>query len=316
MRTDAATVTSAIDEQLLAWRLRWITAVGIFLIAVTVLGWTTVLKLAAGFYFVVGFYHHFQEYEFWILGLNQSAEVRPNRWKLREHVWLLLPYAAFLGAAYSHVQFEFFLLAALYNGIIHDGIIPQYVLHQESRAGGRSRGRTLLLRELPALVLFGLGVGGGLLDYAYKDGLQRAVTGVTRYADLLGEPTPWFLAISSFIAYAHVITWFTTIKKRMAARPGLGRRYNSPPAKRVRYVAGAGFLAVWFYGLWQAWPNNPEGFHIVTSVFFFSSMFHQWSELYFVFKYYGTGGRQLLSRVPDGDGDMSARPAEQLIGAS
>lgn len=316
MRPDTARAVCAIDEQLLSWRLRWISAVGIFLVIVWAFEWTTVLKLAAGFYFVVGFYHHFQEHEFWILGLNRSAEVRPNRWKLREHIWLLLPYAAFLGIAYSSFQFEFFLLAALYNGIIHDGIIPQYVLHEESRASGRSRRATLLLLQLPAIVLLGLGIAGGLLDYAYKDGLQRAVTGFTRYADLLGQPTPWFLAISSFIAYAHAITWFTTIRKRIAARPVLAGRYNSSSAKRVRYLAGAGFLAVWIYGLGQAWPDNPEGFHIVTSVFFFSSMFHQWSDLYFVFKYYGTGGHQFLSREPGRDRDRPARPVAHLVGTS
>ncbi|MFQ5519905.1 MAG: hypothetical protein ACE5FK_00775 [Candidatus Methylomirabilia bacterium] len=293
MRANRRGVWNGAEDRLLSGRLLWIGAVGAFLALVTGLGWITVLKLAAGFYFIIGFYHHFQEYEFWILGLNRSAEIRPNRWKLREHAWLILPYLAFLGLAYGPIQFEFFLLAAVYNGIIHDGIIPQYILHEESRTEGRPRRATLLLLHIPAIILFGFGIAGGLLDFVYKGQLHHAVTGFTRYAQLLGEPTPWFLAISSFIAYAHAITWITTIKRRIKARADLDRRYNSPAARAVRYVAGALFVGVWGYGLSQAWPDNPEGFHIVTTVFFFSSLFHQWSELYFVFKYYGTAARRL-----------------------
>jgi len=280
-------------EEILSWRLLWIGAVGAFLALVTALGWTTVLKLAAGFYFIVGFYHHFQEYEFWVLGLNRSAEARPNRWAPRDLALLILPYLAFLAIAYSPIQFEFFLLAALYNGIVHDGILPQYVLNEESRDESRHRRNTLLLLHLPALILFGLGIAGGLLDYAYKGELHHAVTGFSRYAQLLGEPNPWFLAISSFIAYAHAITWITTIKRRIQGRADLERKYNSSVARAVRYVAGVFFVGVWSYGLWQAWPDNPEGFHIVTTVFLYSSLLHQWSELVLVFKYYGTAARRL-----------------------
>ncbi|MBI2554703.1 MAG: hypothetical protein HYV92_09865, partial [Candidatus Rokubacteria bacterium] len=178
-------------------------------------------------------------------------------------------------------------------GIVHDGIIPQYVLNEESQNGRRLRRTALLLLHLPAFVLFGLGIAGGLLDYAYKGELHHAVTGFSRYAQLLGEPNPWFLAISSFIAYAHAITWITTIKTRVQARPELDRTYNSSVARAVRYVAGAFFVVIWSYGLWQAWPDNPEGFHIVTTVFMYSSLLHQWSELVLVFKYYGTAARRL-----------------------
>ncbi len=226
------------------------------------------------------------------MGLNRSAEDRPNQWAPRDLAPLILPYLAFLGIAYSPIQFEFFLLAALSNGIVHDGIIPQYVLNDEAYLEIRAWRRALLLLHLPALILFGLGLAGGLLDYAYKGELHHAVTGFSRYAQLLGEPNPWFLAISSFIAYAHAITWTTTIKTRIQARPALERKYNSPIARAVRYVAGASFVGVWSYGLWQAWPDNPEGFHIVTSVFLYSSLLHQWSELVFVFKYYGTTVRR------------------------
>ncbi len=280
---------------LLSWRLGWIGTVGVFLVLVTALQWTTLLKLAAGFYFIVGWYHHFQEYEFWVLGLNRSAENRPNQWAPRDLALLILPYLAFLGIAYSPVQFEFFLLAALYNGIVHDGIIPQYVLNEESQVAGCPRRTALLLLHLPALILFGLGIAGGLLDYAYKGELHHAVTGFSRYAQLLGEPNPWFLAISSFIAYAHAITWITTIKRRIQGWAELALKYNSPVAKAVRYVAGVFFVGVWSYGLWQAWPDNPEGFHIVTTVFLYSSLLHQWSELVFVFKYYGTATRQVAA---------------------
>lgn len=293
VRVNRGYVRNTVEDRLLSGRLLWIGAVGAFLTLVTGLGWITVLKLAAGFYFIVGFYHHFQEYEFWILGLNRSAEIRPNQWTPRDLALLILPYLAFLGIAYSPIQFEFFLLAALYNGIIHDGIIPQYVLHEESQASGRTRRATLLLLHLPALILFGLGIAGGFLDYVYKGQLHHGVTGFSRYAQLLGEPSPWFLAISSFIAYAHAITWITTIKRRIQGRRDLDRRYNSPVARAVRYVAGAFFVGVWSYGLSQAWPDNPEGFHIVTAVFFFSSQLHQWSELVFIFKYYGTQARRL-----------------------
>ncbi|MBI4607584.1 MAG: hypothetical protein HY726_01075 [Candidatus Rokubacteria bacterium] len=293
MRGSRSHAANAVGDQLLTWRLRWIGAVGAFLALVTVLDWTTVLKLAAGFYFVVGWYHHFQEYEFWVLGLNRGAEVRPNRWAPRDLAPLLVPYLAFLGITYSPIQFEFFLLAALYNGIVHDGIIPQYVLSEESQNGGRPRRTALLLLHLPALVLFALGIAGGFLDYAYKGELHHAVTGFSRYAQLLGEPNPWFLAISSFIAYAHAITWITTIRGRIQARAELAQKYNSPVARAVRYVAGIFFVGIWSYGLWQAWPDNPEGFHIVTTVFLYSSLLHQWSELLLVFKYYGTAARQL-----------------------
>jgi hypothetical protein len=293
MRANSADVRNAVEDRLLSWRLLWIGAVGVFLALVTALGWTTTLKLAAGFYFIVGWYHHFQEYEFWVLGLNRSAETRPNQWAPRDLALLILPYAAFLGMAFSQIQFEFFLLAALYNGIVHDGIIPQYVLNEEAHEENRRRRTTLLLLHLPALILFGLGIAGGVLDYAYKGELHHAVTGFSRYAQLLGEPNPWFLAISSFIAYAHAVTWITTIAGRIQARAELARRYGSPIARAVRYAAGAFFVAVWSYGLWQAWPDNPEGFHIVTTVFLFSSLLHQWSELVFVFKYYGTAARRL-----------------------
>lgn len=292
MNANSGHVRNAGEDRLLAWRLRWIGAVGVFLALVTVFEWTTLLKLAAGFYFVVGWYHHFQEYEFWVMGLNRSAEGRPNQWAPRDLAPLILPYLAFLGIAYSPIQFEFFLLAALYNGIVHDGIIPQYVLNEESRAENRSRRTALVLLHLPALLLFGLGLAGGLLDYVYKGELHHAATGFSRYAQLLGEPNPWFLAISSFIAYAHAITWITTIKSRIRAHGELERKYNSALARAVRYVAGAFFVGVWSYGLWQAWPDNPEGFHIVTSVFLYSSLLHQWSELVFVFKYYGTAVRR------------------------
>lgn len=281
------------EDRLLSGRLLGIGAVGAFLALVATLGWTTVLKLAAGFYFVVGWYHHFQEYEFWVLGLNRSAEIQPNRWAPGDLALLVLPYLAFLGIAYSPIQFEFFLLAALYNGIVHDGIIPQYVLNEEVQDERRPRRVVLLLLHLPALILFGLGIAGGLLDYAYKGELHHAVTGFSRYAQLLGEPNPWFLAISSFIAYAHAITWITTIRTRIGVRAELERKYNSPVARSVRYVAGVFFVGVWSYGLWRAWPDNPEGFHIVTTVFLYSSLVHQWSELVFVFKYYGTAARRL-----------------------
>ncbi|MBI2554702.1 MAG: hypothetical protein HYV92_09860, partial [Candidatus Rokubacteria bacterium] len=118
MRATSGHVGNTGEGPLLTWRILWIGAVGAFLVLVTALGWTTVVKLAAGFYFIVGFYHHFQEYEFWLLGLNRSAEMRPNRWAPRDLVLLILPYLAFLGIAYSPIQFEFFLLAALYNGIV------------------------------------------------------------------------------------------------------------------------------------------------------------------------------------------------------
>lgn len=283
---------SPVGDRLLSHRLVLIGGVGAFLALVTLLGWTTALKLAAGFYFIVGFYHHFQEYEYWVLGLNRSAEIAPNRWTPGVLALLLLPYVAFLGITYSPMQFEFFLLAALYNGIIHDGIIPQYVLNEEAGAAARPRPRALLLLHVPAFILFALGIAGGVLDHAYKGELHHAVTGFSRYAQLLGEPNPWFLAISSFIAYAHAITWATAIKTRIGTRRDLERKYNSPVTRGIRYVAGTLFVAIWSYGLWRAWPDNPEGFHVVTSVFMYSSLLHQWTELVFVFKYYGTAARR------------------------
>jgi hypothetical protein len=56
MRKDKGYVRNAVEERLLSGRLLLIGAVGAFLVLVTALGWLTLLKLAAGFYFVFKYY--------------------------------------------------------------------------------------------------------------------------------------------------------------------------------------------------------------------------------------------------------------------
>lgn len=242
----------------------------------------------AAAFMVYGFHHQIREAQFFWYKLNRDAKRHGNQLSLFQWLLILLPLLVFFwpkaGTPLHHHYLSFLLLYSLFNGIVHNGLIPQLVLKEELKDRGDLKGLERWLLTLPALLLFVLGIVDAVAKVLWEiSALKGAVEG-PRMHNQLPMPPRWTVASLGFNGFAHALTWNTTIT--LKAQADREKRLDSRGAKGVRLGMTAAFFLYWFYGSIRALFEGPQAFFPVAELFLHLSVVHQWSELVFYLSWY------------------------------
>lgn len=247
--------------------------------------------LAAAF-MVYGFHHQIREAQFFWYKLNRDAKSHGNTLGLWQWLLILIPLLIFFwpreGTPLHHHYLGFLIGYSLFNGIVHNGLMPQLVLKDELKDRGDLRGLERWFLQLPALLLFVLGVVDAIVKVLWEASALNQVEG-PRMHDQLPVPPRWTVASLGFNGFAHALTWNTTIT--LKAQADEKKRLDSRGARGVRIGLTAAFFLYWLYGSIRALFEGPQAFFPVAELFLHISVVHQWSELVFYFSWYRMGTR-------------------------
>lgn len=241
----------------------------------------------AAAFMVYGFHHQIREAQSFWFRLNRDADRYGNQLGLWQWLLILLPLLLFFwpkeGTLLHHHYLGFLLVYALFNGIVHNGLVPQLVLKNELAGQEDLKGLQRWLVQVPALILFVMGVVDAIVKVLWEASAVHHVEGPRMHAQL-PVPPRWTVASLGFNGCAHALTWNTTIT--LKAQADQAKRLDSRGARGLRLGLTAAFFAYWLYGSIMALFEGPQAFFPVAELFLHISVVHQWSELVFYLSWY------------------------------
>lgn len=242
----------------------------------------------AAAFMVYGFHHQIREAQFFWYKLNRDADRHGNRLTLWQWLLIVLPLAIFFwpkeGTPLHHHYLGFLIIYSLFNGIVHNGLMPQLVLKHELAGQEDLKGLQRWLVQVPALILFVMGVVDAIVKVLWETSALNQVVEGPRMHDQLPVPPRWTVASLGFNGFAHALTWNTTIT--LKAQADQEKRMDSRGTKGFRLGLTAAFFLYWLYGSIMALFEGPQAFFPVAELFLHISVVHQWSELVFYFSWY------------------------------
>ncbi|MBI3076577.1 MAG: hypothetical protein HYY85_06270 [Deltaproteobacteria bacterium] len=195
------------------------------------------------------------------------------------------------GTPLHHHYLGFLLVYSLFNGIVHNGLMPQLALKGELKDRGDLKGSERWLLTYPAFVLFVMGVVDAVVKVLWETGSTPGEG--PRMHDQLPLPSRWTAASLGFNGFAHALTWNTTIAVK--ARGERAARLDSQAARALRWGLTAAFFLYWLYGAIRTFFDGPQAFFPVSELFLHISVVHQWSELVLYLSWYQAGPHGLRS---------------------
>jgi len=236
----------------------------------------------AALFMVYGFHHQVREAQFFWYGLNRDAERHGNRLTFWQWLLVILPLAIFFwpreGTPLHHHYGSFLIAYSLFNGVVHNGLMPQLVLKKELEEERVTEGLERWLLTYPALFLLVTGIVDAILK-ALWEASGQGVPGQWKTT-----PNRWIVASLGFNGFAHALTWNTTITVKARARRN--NPLDSGRARVVRWGSTLAFSLYWLYGAMRTLLDGPQAFFPVAELFLHISVIHQWSELVFYWSWY------------------------------